>query len=114
MANPLAPVAGPVGALLSFVAIWMGAAPAHNAKGWRSLVLPILGFFFVVAAPMLVYSMLGGALFSLESLLTRLGFMPYARGGSTARRRGVSGAPPPTPRYSVVLPTQHATHSPHQ
>ena len=72
----LAPVAGPVGTLLSFVAIWMGAAAAHNAQGWRLLVLPILGFFFVVAAPLLVYSMLGGALFSLESLLTRLGFMP--------------------------------------
>jgi uncharacterized membrane protein YvlD (DUF360 family) len=72
----LAPVAGPVGALLSFVAIWMGAAAAHNAQGWRSLILPILGIIFVVAAPLLVYSMLGGALFSLESLLTRLGFMP--------------------------------------
>ena len=67
---------GPAGTLLSFVAIWMGAAAAHNAQGWRSLVLPILGFFFVIAAPLLVYSMLGGALFSLESLLTRLGFMP--------------------------------------
>jgi uncharacterized membrane protein YvlD (DUF360 family) len=72
----LAPVAGPAGALLGFVAIWMGAAAAHRAQGWRSLVLPILGVFFVVAAPLLVYSMLGGAIFSLESLLTRLGFMP--------------------------------------
>jgi len=72
----LEPVAGPVGTLLSFVAIWMGAAAAHNAQGWRSLILPILGFFFVGVAPLLVYSMLGGALFSLESLLTRLGFMP--------------------------------------
>jgi len=39
-------------------------------------LVPILGVFFVVAAPLLVYSMLGGAIFGLGSLLTRLGFMP--------------------------------------
>ena len=45
----LAPLAAPLGTLLSFVAIWMGAAAAHNARGWRSIILPILGVFFVVA-----------------------------------------------------------------
>jgi uncharacterized membrane protein YvlD (DUF360 family) len=72
----LAPLAAPLGALLSLVAIWMGAAMAHNARGWRSIILPILGIFFVVAVPLLAQTMFGGAILGLESLLRQLGLMP--------------------------------------
>ncbi|MFO7631956.1 MAG: YIP1 family protein, partial [Caldilinea sp.] len=69
----LAPVAAPIGAWLSIIAIWMGAAAAHNAKGWRSIILPILGILFAVLLPLLVPAMVGGAIFSLESLWALLG-----------------------------------------
>jgi hypothetical protein len=72
----LAPLAAPLGTLLSLVAIWMGAAMAHNARGWRSIILPILGIFFVVAVPLLAQTMFGGAILGLESLLRQLGLMP--------------------------------------
>ena len=71
----LAPLAAPLGAWLSFIAIWIGAAAAHNARGWRSIILPFLGIFFAVLVPGLLQTMLGGAVLSLESLLTQLGFM---------------------------------------
>ena len=71
----LAPLAAPLGMVLSFIAIWMGAAAAHNARGWRSIILPILGVFFAILVPVLVQMMLSGALFSLESVLTQLGFV---------------------------------------
>ncbi len=72
----LAPLAAPLGTLLSLVAIWMGASMAHNARGWRSIILPILGIFFVVAVPLLAQTMFGGAILGLESLLRQLGLMP--------------------------------------
>ena len=53
----------------------MGAATAHNARGWRSIILPILGVFFAILVPVLVQMMLSGALFSLESVLTQLGLV---------------------------------------
>lgn len=53
----------------------MGAAAAHNARGWRSIILPILGVFFASLVPVLVQMMVSGALFSLESVLTQLGLM---------------------------------------
>ena len=71
----LAPLAAPLGMVLSFVAIWMGAATAHNTRGWRSIILPILGVFFAILVPALVQMMLSGALFSLESVLTQLGLV---------------------------------------
>jgi uncharacterized membrane protein YvlD (DUF360 family) len=72
----LAPLAAPLGALLSLVAIWMGAAMAHNARGWRSIILPILGVFFILAVPLLAQTMFGGAILGLESMLRQLGLMP--------------------------------------
>ena len=50
----LAPLAAPLGMVLSFIAIWMGAAAAHNARGWRSIILPFLGVLFAVLVPVLV------------------------------------------------------------
>ena len=72
----LAPLAAPLGTLLSLVAIWMGAAMAHNARGWRSIILPILGVFFILAVPLLAQTMFGGAILGLESLLRQLGLIP--------------------------------------
>ena len=71
----LAPLAAPIGIWLSIIAIWMGAAAAHNARGWRSIILPFLGVLFAVLVPVLAMMMLSGAVFSLESVLTQLGLM---------------------------------------
>ena len=71
----LAPLAAPIGIWLPIIAIWLGAAAAHNARGWRSIILPFLGVFFAVLVPVLAMMMVSGAVFSLESVLTQLGFV---------------------------------------
>jgi hypothetical protein len=72
----LAPLAAPIGAWVSVIAVWMGAAAAHNAKGWRSIILPFLGVIFAILVPALVPIMLSGAVVSLKSVLTQLGLTP--------------------------------------
>ncbi len=72
----LAPLAAPIGTLVGVIAVWMGAAVAHNAKGWRSIILPFLGVIFAILVPALVPIMLSGAVVSLKSVLTQLGLTP--------------------------------------
>ena len=61
--------------LFTLIGLIPALAPlaAHNARGWRSLILPLLGMIFVVLLPIVVSVMLGGAIFSLEALWATLG-----------------------------------------
>ncbi len=60
--------------VLGFFAVWIGAAEAHETRGWRTLVFPVaLALVFVVGtavAGMLVQ----GAEFTVQSLVSALGF----------------------------------------
>ncbi|MBE2239440.1 MAG: phage holin family protein [Caldilineaceae bacterium] len=68
----LAPVAAPVAAWIGLLAIWMGAAAAHNARGWRGVILPVLGWVLAVLAPVLLQMMISGAVFSVDAVLAQL------------------------------------------
>jgi len=69
----LTPLVGLVSIWLSLIAVWMGAAAAHNAKGWRSIILPLLGVIFAILAPVLLQMMVSGAVFSVRSFLSQIG-----------------------------------------
>jgi uncharacterized membrane protein YvlD (DUF360 family) len=72
----LASLAAPIGTWVSVIAVWMGAAVAHNARGWRSIILPFLGVIFALLVPLIGGMMVSGAVLSLESLLAQLGLLP--------------------------------------
>ena len=61
--------------IVSFLAIWMGAAEAHETRGWRTFVLPFLGLLIVVLVPMALLALMGGAVIGFEALLERLGLV---------------------------------------
>ncbi len=70
----LAPLALFLGTLLTFIASWMGAATAHNTRGWRTLILPFLAIFLTILLPVILLIMVGSIVFSIESVLQQLGF----------------------------------------
>jgi hypothetical protein len=74
------PVIGPVArfsaTLISLIGIWIGTATAHQLKGWRTLLLPVvylivfsIGFLFLMAV-------FRGTEFAIESLLLPFGLLP--------------------------------------
>jgi hypothetical protein len=64
----LAPLARLIVALVTFLAAWMGAAEAHEARGWRSLLLPVIAVAVVVVAPAVTLALLSGAAFTIQSI----------------------------------------------
>ncbi|MFO7682447.1 MAG: phage holin family protein [Chloroflexota bacterium] len=70
-----APLAIALGTILGFISYWMGAATAHNTRGWRTIVLPFLAFIVAVLIPILVLVMMGSVVFSFESVFEQLGFI---------------------------------------
>ncbi len=61
---------------LSILAIWLGAAIAHNLKGWRAALFPMIAILVFVLGAMLVNSLLNGAAFTLQALFSDLGMQP--------------------------------------
>jgi uncharacterized membrane protein YvlD (DUF360 family) len=74
------PVIGPVVrflvSLLAFFAVWIGAATAHNLKGWRTLILPIFYVMVILLGIVVMYSVIGGFTLSIESLGIDFGLIP--------------------------------------
>jgi uncharacterized membrane protein YvlD (DUF360 family) len=71
------PIEGAVHAVVFFMgvlAIWVGAATAHNLKGWRAALFPLIAIAVYVLGFMLIAALLGGAQFTLQSLFADLGF----------------------------------------
>ena len=56
-----------------FLCVWMGAATAHNTKGWRTLVLPVVVLLVYVIGTAVVGILLAGAEFTFQAVLTNLG-----------------------------------------
>ena len=55
------------------LSIWIGAATAHELKGWRAALFPIIAILVFVLGSMLVNSLLSGAEFTLQALFGDMG-----------------------------------------
>jgi hypothetical protein len=73
---PIAPVARLITVLFAFFAVWMGAAVAHETKGWRTIVLPIITLLVLVVAAFVLRSLMAGAEFAFSALFSDLGLAP--------------------------------------
>ena len=71
------PVVGPaaefVASIVAFLGVWIGTAQAHQLRGWRTLLLPVLYIIVLLIVAILLDVLLLGALLSLESLFAALG-----------------------------------------
>jgi len=56
-----------------FVGVWIGAAQAHQLRGWRTLVLPVATILVTVGAAFVLSVLLSGLGYSMDSLLLSLG-----------------------------------------
>lgn len=73
---PLAPLARLVTVVLAFFTVWLGAATAHETRGWRSVALPITAFVIVVVGVYAIVVLQTGVQFTLQALLQDLGVAP--------------------------------------
>jgi hypothetical protein len=71
------PVVGPLAtttaSIVSFLGVWMGITQAHQLRGFRTLLLPIIYLVVLTLVTFLVMVLFAGALLSLESLFAALG-----------------------------------------
>jgi hypothetical protein len=73
----LVPVVGPllrtIGFLLALLGVWLGTAQAHELRGWRTLLLPIVFLLVVIVVGVVVRTLLLGAALTIDSLLQDVG-----------------------------------------
>jgi uncharacterized membrane protein YvlD (DUF360 family) len=72
---PLAPVTRIIATALFFFGAWIGAAQAHELKGWRSLVLPVVAVLVAVVSVAVLSRLLLGAQYTLQSVGQELGVL---------------------------------------
>ena len=56
-----------------FLCVWMGAAIAHQTRGWRTVVLPLVVLLVYVIGTAIVGILLAGAQFTVDALMANLG-----------------------------------------
>jgi uncharacterized membrane protein YvlD (DUF360 family) len=59
--------------VLGFFATWIGAAEAHETRGWRTLVFPLVLLLVFTVGTAVVGMLLEGAMFTIQSLLAAIG-----------------------------------------
>ncbi|MFN2195198.1 MAG: Yip1 family protein, partial [Anaerolineales bacterium] len=71
------PVVGPIAhfiaELLVFFGNWIGIATAHELRGWRTLILPVIYLLVLVVGVVFILSILRGTAFTIQSLLSSFG-----------------------------------------
>jgi hypothetical protein len=71
------PVVGPllrtIGFILEFLGAWLGVAQAHELRGWRTLLLPVVLVVVVIAVSVIVTVLLAGAAITIDSLMSDVG-----------------------------------------
>jgi uncharacterized membrane protein YvlD (DUF360 family) len=71
------PVVGPllrtIGFILEFLGVWLGTAQAHELRGWRTLLLPVVLIVVVIVVSVIVTVLIAGAAITVESLMIDLG-----------------------------------------
>jgi len=74
------PVIGPLARILAtvlnLVGVWIGVATAHELKGWRGLILPLIYLAVFVVGAVFIVAVIKGTGFALESILTEIGWTP--------------------------------------
>ena len=66
-------IAGLTATLLTFLGVWIGAAQAHDLKGWRTLVLPIVTIAVLIVAAFVLYVLGSGLEATIDAILISLG-----------------------------------------
>ncbi len=61
---------------LGFLMTWFGVATAHEVRGWRAALLPIIAFLVVIGASTAVGLLLAGAGYTLDAVLGNVGITP--------------------------------------
>lgn len=69
----LRPVVIVLALILELIGIWIGTAIAHETKGWKTLVLPLIYILVITLGVAAVAVVLGGAAITVDSILTTLG-----------------------------------------
>jgi uncharacterized membrane protein YvlD (DUF360 family) len=72
----VAPLAGFLVLVLGFFAAWMGASQAHDLRGWRSLLLPVLAVLVLFVGSFILEVLVAGLEFTLDALVQNLGLAP--------------------------------------
>src|SRR5512137_804153 len=71
------PVVGPlfraIGFLLAFLGVWLGVAQAHQLRGWRTLVLPIVFVIVLVVVGVVLRALFMGAAITIDALFQDVG-----------------------------------------
>jgi hypothetical protein len=73
--QPLANVVLFLVTALTLVGVWMGAAEAHETKGWKTAVLPFIYLFLLFVGAAAIVVILGGAALTLEGIMEALGIV---------------------------------------
>ena len=72
----LGPVARFLGLLIAFVGVWIGAATAHQLRGLRTFVLPVIYILVIVVSVFFITTILTGAKLETSDLLNLFGWSP--------------------------------------
>jgi hypothetical protein len=71
--RPVAPIVHLLVIVVGFFAVWIGGATAHNTRGWRTIVLPLLANLLTVVAVAAFLVLLAGTGYSIAAVLRSLG-----------------------------------------
>jgi uncharacterized membrane protein YvlD (DUF360 family) len=71
------PVIGPlsrfIAVLLTIIGVWLGSVIAHDIKGWRTILLPVIYILTTIVAIVFILAALQGLSITLESFLELFG-----------------------------------------
>jgi len=71
------PVVGPlsrfIAVLLAIVGLWLGVVVAHDLKGWRTILLPVIYIFTTIVAVVFILAVLQGISITFEGFMEFLG-----------------------------------------
>ena len=59
--------------VVTFIGIWLGAAQAHDLKGWRSLLLPFVAILVTVISLFIIYILARGLGMTLDTFMQSIG-----------------------------------------
>ena len=65
-----------VALVLSFFGVWLGSATAHELKGWRAFLLPVIYVVTLVVAIFFLESVIEGTVLAVDGLLADFGLVP--------------------------------------
>jgi hypothetical protein len=62
--------------LLAVFVIWLSLSEAHQVRGWRTVLMPVLYLALFVIGTVVVFSLISGLSVALETLLSTFGLRP--------------------------------------